>query len=84
MKLEKYTLDRFENDLAVLLLRTDETKQIDITRDRLPEGVKEGDILEVSILKNGAIDKVTVLKNETEEALNKAISLLDKLKNKNK
>ncbi|NEU31230.1 DUF3006 domain-containing protein [bacterium LRH843] len=82
MKLVKYTLDRFEDDLAVLLLRNNESIQIDITRDRLPEGVKEGDILDVSIHENRSIEKIIVLKSETEEALNKASLLLEKLKNK--
>lgn len=69
-----YTLDRFEGEKAVLLLKGDESVEKVLARDELPEGAKEGDIID--------LDSHTILKKETEDARKHAQSLLEKLKNK--
>lgn len=69
----KTTLDRIENKIAVLLVRPEETTKISIPLSLLPEGSKEGDILNIDITKD---------MQETEQAKERVSSLLDKLKNK--
>ncbi|WP_349407922.1 DUF3006 domain-containing protein [Pseudalkalibacillus sp. SCS-8] len=77
----KYTVDRFEGDLAVLLDRSDETKQKDVPLHYLPKDVKVGDIVEEKLLINGK-PSYQILKEETDEAMEKAENLLNKLKKK--
>lgn len=69
----KVTLDRTENQIAVLLIRPEETTKISIPLSLLPEGSKEGDILNIDIIKDV---------QETEQAKERVSSLLEKLKNK--
>lgn len=69
----KTTLDRIENKIAVLLVRPEENTKISIPLSLLPEGSKEGDILNIDITKD---------MQETEQAKERVSSLLDKLKNK--
>lgn len=69
----KTTLDRIENTIAVLLVRPEEIIKINIPLSLLPEGTKEGDILNVEITKEI---------QETEETKERVSSLVDKLKNK--
>ncbi len=67
-------IDRFEGDYAVVLVGDEESK-IDINREHLPDGAKEGSWLKVSF----------ELDLEGEQKQREKISrLLDKLKNKNK
>lgn len=70
----KVTLDRVEEDLAVLLIREEEKIKINIPLFLLPSGSKEGDILDITISKN---------LQETETAKKRVSNLLEKLKNKN-
>lgn len=70
----KVTLDRIEGSTAVLLLRDKESTKIDIPFFLLPPESKEGDILNISIVRDA---------QETEAAKERVSSLLDKLKNKN-
>lgn len=74
MKYFKTTLDRIEEDLAVLLVRDEEKIQINIPLVLLPSGSKEGDILDITVTKNI---------QETEAAKERVLNLLEKLKNKN-
>jgi len=74
MKCFKATLDRIEEDIAVLLVRDEEKIKIKIPLFLLPAGSKEGDILDISITRNI---------QETEEAKQRVSNLLEKLKNKN-
>jgi hypothetical protein len=76
MKMEsfKVTLDRIEEEIAVLLVRDNEAIKINIPLFLLPPESKEGDILDITIAK-----KV----KETEDAKERVSSLLEKLKNKN-
>ncbi|MFZ2499485.1 MAG: DUF3006 domain-containing protein [Methanosarcina sp.] len=75
MKSFKVTLDRIEEDIAVLLLRDEESVKIDIPLFLLPPKSKEGDILNISIVRDV---------QETEAAKERVSTLLEKLKNKNK
>jgi hypothetical protein len=70
----KATLDRIEDQIAVLLIRPEETTEVSILLSLLPEGSKEGDILNIYITKD---------MQETEQAKERVSSLLEKLKNKN-
>lgn len=70
----KVTLDRIEGGIAVLLVRDEETIKIKIPLFLLPAESREGDILDITI----DIDA-----QETEDAKERASSLLEKLKNKN-
>ncbi|MGB9927603.1 MAG: DUF3006 domain-containing protein [Methanosarcina sp.] len=78
MRSFKVTLDRVENDIAVLLVRNEEqnneTTVINIPLFLLPCETIEGDILDVTITRDT---------NETEDARKRVSLLLDKLKNKN-
>ncbi|CAM3889055.1 hypothetical protein GCM10009865_22250 [Aeromicrobium ponti] len=82
MKSNKYTIDRFEGDLAVLLLRDDETIVKVISNEELGNLYNEGDILEITFDKYDRVESVYYLKDETEYARWKALELLKKLKNK--
>jgi len=66
------TVDRFEDGVAVLLVRPEETNQIILPCDLLPD-VMEGDILEITVIR-----KV----RETEEARDRVSSLIEKLRGK--
>ena len=68
----KVTVDRFEGEIAVLLVRPEENQQILFPRELMP-GVEEGDILEVTV--NRDI-------RETEEARERVSSLIEKLRQK--
>ena len=43
--IEEYTIERFEENIVVLENRENQ-KMINVGRDKIPEGVKEGDIVE--------------------------------------
>lgn len=75
MKSFKVTLDRIEENVAVLLVRDEEKTRINIPLSLLPVGCREGDILDIAITKDV---------QETESAKERVSSLLEKLKNKNK
>jgi len=68
----KVTVDRFEGETAVLLVRPEETQQILFPRELLP-GVEEGDILEITATREI---------QETEEARARVSSLIEKLRQK--
>ncbi|KKG13067.1 DUF3006 domain-containing protein [Methanosarcina sp. 2.H.A.1B.4] len=70
----KVTLDRIEEGTAVLLVRDEETVKIDIPLFLLPAS-KEGDILDITIDRDV---------QEAEDAKERVLSLLEKLKNKNR
>ena len=70
----KVTVDRIEEDTAVLLIRPEEDKKVDWPVKYLPEGIKEGDILDFELKQ----DKVTKKKKEE-----KVKNLIKKLQQKN-
>lgn len=82
MKSNKYTLDRFEGDLAVLLLRDDESIEKVIPMSKLGKKFHEGDILLVTFEENEKVLGVQFLEKETIEYRQKAKELLSKLKSK--
>lgn len=82
--MKKYTVDRFEGDKAVLLLRADESIHIDVERNQLPANLKAGDIVEVDFDSDNNVVDAKVLKEETEAARKKASELLQKILDKNK
>ena len=69
----KATVDRFEEDQAVILLRDDERVQLVIPRALLPP-LEEGDILELTIERD---------EQATREAEDRALGILKRLKEKN-
>lgn len=73
MKSFKVTLDRIEENIAVLLVRDEETIKIDIPLCLLPPESREGDILDFAITRDV---------KETEAAKERVTSLLEKLKQK--
>ena len=70
--IEEYTIERFEENIVVLENRENQ-KMINVGRDKIPEGVKEGDIVRVI---NGKI-----LKDEkkTEEVSERIKNKMDDL-----
>ena len=69
----KATIDRVEGKLAVLLIGDKGEVKLNVPISLLPEGSKEGDILDISIIRD---EKAT---DETKERVS---NLIDKLKNK--
>jgi hypothetical protein len=70
----KVTLDRFEGDMAVLLVRDDESIKFNMPIALLPEGCQEGDILDISITRDA---------KATEDSKARVSSLMERLKRKN-
>lgn len=70
----KATLDRIEGDMAVLLVRDDESIRLNMPLALLPEGCREGDILNISVTKD---------EKATEDARARISSLQARLKRKN-
>lgn len=71
----KATLDRIEGDMVVLLVRDDESIKLDMPLALLPEGCREGDILDITITRD---------ENATEESKARISNLLERLKRKNR
>jgi hypothetical protein len=69
----KVTIDRIENNIAVLLVRDDESVMINIPLILLPEGSREGDILDIYITRDV---------RGTETAKREVSTLLEQLQNK--
>ena len=62
----KAVIDRFEGQFAVLIIGDDEQK-MDVPRQLMPDGAKEGDWLQVEV-ENGAIIKAELNNDETAKA----------------
>ncbi len=71
----KVTLDRIEENIAVLLVRDEEKIRINIPLFLLPPESREGDILDITIARDV---------QDPEDAKERVTSLLEKLKNKNR
>jgi hypothetical protein len=69
----KVTIDRFEDGYAVLLVRGEEGTHIDFPEQLLPEGCREGDILDLEIARDV---------ESTEETRKRVSDLIEKLKKK--
>jgi len=77
----KYTLDRYEGDVGVLLLKGDESQELLVSKDQL-QGAEEGDILFVELGEGNEIKSVEILKEETKITKKMVDDLLERLKNK--
>jgi len=75
MKNFKVTLDRIEENIAVLLVRDEEKIKINIPLCLLPPESRGGDILDVTIFRNI---------KETEDSKERVSNLIEKLRNKKK
>lgn len=82
MNSNKYTLDRYEDGFAVLLLKEDESVEKLVPEESLNATVKEGDVLELSFDENDTLNHFTILEQETKEIRESVSSLIEKLKNK--
>jgi hypothetical protein len=69
----KAVIDRVEGELAVLLLGDKGEFKLNLPLSQLPEGCREGDVLNVSFERDPAA---------TEQARERTSSLIDKLKKK--
>jgi len=69
----KAVIDRIEGKLAVLLVGEDGSIKVNMPLILLPDGCKEGDVLDITIMK---AEKATV------EAKDRSKSLIEKLKRK--
>ena len=71
----KVTVDRIEEDTAVLLIRPKEDKKVIWPLSFLPEDTKEGDILDIEINRD---------EKTKEDSKKRVENLINKLKNKGK
>jgi len=69
----KATIDRIEGKLAVLLMGEDGKTKVNMPLGLLPDGCKEGDVLDIAITRD---------EKATEDAKKRTSSLLEKLKKK--
>ncbi len=69
----KATLDRIEGDMAVLLIRNYKSIKLNLPVVLLPEGCREGDILDIMITRD---------EKETEESKARVSSVIERLKKK--
>lgn len=67
------TLDRVEGDAAVLLIRNGESIRLNVPIVLLPEGFREGDVLNITITRN---------KKETADSKSRVSSVIEQLKKK--
>ena len=82
MNSNKYTLDRYEDGFAVLLLIDNEAVEKLVSEGILRDTVNEGDILLLDFNEDGTINNFTILELETKERKSSVSSLIEKLKNK--
>ena len=73
----RYTIDRFEGETAVLLMKGNETVEKLVAIHHLPSAVEEGDIIEET-----QPSVYEVRRSETEERRKKARQKLNALKNR--
>ncbi len=78
----KYTVDRFEGDLVILLMKGNESIQKDVLIHQFPKDIAEGDIVKEESFNGKTSYKI--LHDETVDTRKKANDLLNKLINKNK
>ncbi len=69
----KAMIDRFEGSRAVVFLGEEEREAVGLSREFLPDGAKEGDMLTF---------KIILESRRTKEAKEKVNELIEKLKNK--
>jgi hypothetical protein len=69
----KAVIDRIEGKLAVLLMGEDGSQKVNMPVILIPEGCKEGDVLDIAIRKD---------EKATGEAIDQSKSLIEKLQRK--
>ena len=74
----KAVIDRFEGDIAVLIVGDDE-KRMEVSRKLLPKKAKEGHWLQVEI-ENGVIGGVIIDEEETNKAKLRIAEKLERLR----
>ncbi len=74
----KAVIDRFEGDLAVLLVG-DEQRKLDVSRHLLPAEAAEGDWLEIE-LQNGRVVRATMDRDATIKARERIMTKLERLR----
>ncbi len=75
-----YAVDRMEGTVAVLV--ADDGTTVDVPRRRLPSGVREGSVLQVSVGEDGSLDwsSAELDEAERERRLKRARETLDQLR----
>ena len=71
----KATLDRIEDEMAVLLIRNGEIIMLNVPVVLLPEGCREGDILDISITRDERV---------TKDSKARVSSMIERLKKKSR
>jgi hypothetical protein len=79
----KYTIDRFEDNMAVLLFRENESIELLAPRAIMPDDIEEGSILQIDLVA-GNIKSVVYLKEETAAVRKQNVTLLQELVKKNR
>ncbi|KOS71612.1 hypothetical protein AEA09_01070 [Lysinibacillus contaminans] len=82
MSSTKYTLDRIEDGYAVFLKYPNEKEHVIIAMSAIDKEVQEGD--RVMIEEIGDTFHIEILKEETDQKKADILSLMDKLRKKNK
>lgn len=82
MNSNKYTLDRFEKDIAVFLKFPEEVEQLLIDRNLMTVLLQEGDIVEIT--QYDGIYHIEVLEDETKSTKARVQNLIEQLKKHNK
>lgn len=84
MQSGKYTIERFEGNLAVLLFRKNETIEVTIQKGQLPVKAKIGDIVGIELQPDGSLIKAEILEEETQETKEVAKRILKEILNSTK
>jgi hypothetical protein len=76
--IEKAVIDRFEEDIAVLIVGVDE-RRMEVHRKQLPKNAKEGQWLQVEI-ENGVIGSASIDEEETAKVKQRIAGKLERLR----
>lgn len=80
--MEKAVIDRIEGRIAVLLLEREE-KHLNVSVDKLPKGVKEGDWLKIELV-NNQLTWAEIDAEETARRKERIAELMDRLRRRPK
>ena len=83
MNSNKFTVDRIDEGIVVLLKKPLEVEQLLVPLEKIDIEVTEGDILLVTTKTDDSGYDITLLEEETSLSKNKINNLIEKLKNKN-
>jgi hypothetical protein len=82
MNKKKGVIDRIEDGEVALITINNEEKKLDLPLFLLPDGVKEGDWLDIEYL-NDEIINININEKETEKALNRIKEKFERLRKNN-